>query len=639
MKKWLITYALMLGYSFCPAQIKLPRLISDGMILQRDNNIKIWGWASANEAISLKFKNRTLHTSANKDGEWEIQLPAQKAGGPYEMTLTGRNKIILKNILFGDVYVCSGQSNMELPMGRLIDKYPNEIAKSNHTNIRQFLVPDEYDFKNERKDLSSGTWEIANPETILNFSAVAYFFALEIVNKHHIPVGIINTALGGSPAEAWISESTLKKFPMYSEQVKKFKDDHLIKQIESSDRLRANDWYKSLNANDEGLKNNWKANIDDKDWNEMNIPGYWAKEPLGRANGVVWFKKDIIVPKSMLSKPVKLLLGRIVDADSVFINGEFVGTTSYQYPPRRYIFNTDILKEGKNTITIRLINNAGEGGFVPDKNYQLIANQDTIDLRGKWKYKLGAKMDPAPSQTFIRWKPAGLYNAMIAPLLKYKIKGVVWYQGESNTSNPKEYAALMKALIDNWRIAWNQGDFPFLYVQLPNFMEATKTPMESSWAELREQQRSLTAVPNTAMAVTIDLGEWNDIHPLDKQNVGKRLALQAEHLIYGDNKLIYSGPVFKSMESKGNQLILTFSNIGAGLTTKGNSELKYFAIAGKDKIFVWAKAEIKGDKIVVWSNDVENPKFVRYAWANNPKDANLYNRNGMPASPFEAALK
>lgn len=609
------------------------------MILQRETATKIWGWASANEAIELKFKNTTLHTSANNNGEWEIQLPAQKAGGPYEMTLTGSNKIVLKNILFGDVYVCSGQSNMELPMGRLIDKYPNEIAKSDHPNIRQFLVPDEYDFKNPRKDLSGGMWEIASPKTITQFSAVAYFFALDISKRHNIPVGIINAALGGSPAQAWISEGALKKFPVYEEEVKKFKNDQLIKSIEASDQSLASNWYKNLNANDEGLKNNWKTNIDDKDWEEMNVPGYWADGPLGNVNGVVWFKKEIEVPKSMLGNSVKLLLGRIVDADSVFINGEFVGSISYQYPPRRYIFNANILKAGKNTITVRLVNNSGKGGFVRDKDYQLIANQDTIDLRGKWKYKLGSKASPAPSQTFIRWKPAGLYNAMIAPLLKYKIKGVLWYQGEANTGNPKEYSELMKSLINNWRKDWAQGDFPFLYVQLPNFMEPKKTPSESSWAELRAQQLSLASVPNTAMAVIIDLGEWNDIHPLNKQSVGKRLALQAEHLIYGNNKIVSSGPVFKSMQSNGNQLILNFNNISKGLIAKGGGELKYFAIAGKDRVFVWAKAAIKGDKVVVWNKDIVNPVYVRYAWADNPEGANLYNSANLPASPFEAILK
>jgi sialate O-acetylesterase len=621
------------------AQVRLPKLISNGMVLQRDIPVKIWGWASKNEPINIQFDGKDYNIKADNDGNWEMFLPAKKAGGSYEMSFTAKNKIILKNIVFGDVFLCSGQSNMELPMARLIDIYPDVIAKSENSNIRQFLVPDEYDFNQERADFSSGSWQAANPKSVLDFSGVAYFFALEINKKQNIPVGIINAALGGSPAQAWISEKGIKKFPNYYEEAQKFKSNALITEIESSDQVLSNNWYKNLNSKDEGIKNNWKANIDVQNWDEMNIPGYWANESLGKINGVVWFKKDINIPKSMIGKPVKLLLGRIVDADSVFINGKFVGFTSYQYPPRRYLFNGDILKEGKNTITVKLINNSGNGGFVPDKNYQLIADKDTINLTGKWKYKLGVKTDPSPAQTFVRWKPVGLYNAMIAPLKNYRLKAALWYQGESNTSNSKEYGSLMQDLITDWRESLSSPALPFIYVQLPGFMESSANPTESNWAELREQQRQLLAVKNTAMVVAIDLGEWNDIHPLNKKDVGKRLALQAEYLIYGDLKTVHSGPTFKSVVLNNDKLVLTFDNIGKGLIAKGNSELKYFAIAGADKKFVWAKTEINGNKIVVWNNTISNPVYVRYAWSDNPQNANLYNKDGLPASPFEIKIK
>jgi sialate O-acetylesterase len=621
------------------AQVRLPKLISNGMVLQRDIPVKIWGWASKNEPINIQFDGKDYNIKADNDGNWEMFLPAKKAGGSYEMSFTAKNKIILKNIVFGDVFLCSGQSNMELPMARLIDKYPDVIANSENSNIRQFLVPDEYDFNQERADFFVGSWQAANPKFVLDFSGVAYFFALEINKKQNIPVGIINAALGGSPAQAWISEKGIKKFPNYYEEAQKFKSNALITEIESSDQVLSNNWYKNLNSKDEGIKNNWKANIDVQNWDEMNIPGYWANESLGKVNGVVWFKKDINIPKSMLGKPVKLLLGRIVDADSVFINGKFVGFTSYQYPPRRYLFNGDILKEGKNTITVKLINNSGNGGFVPDKNYQLIADKDTINLAGKWKYKLGVKTDPSPSQTFVRWKPLGLYNAMIAPLKNYRLKAALWYQGESNTSNSKEYGSLMQDLITDWRESLSSPALPFIYVQLPGFMESSANPTESNWAELREQQRQLLAVKNTAMVVAIDLGEWNDIHPLNKKDVGKRLALQAEYLIYGDLKTVHSGPTFKSVVLNNDKLVLTFDNIGKGLIAKGNSELKYFAIAGADKKFVWAKTEINGNKIVVWNNTISNPVYVRYAWSDNPQNANLYNKDGLPASPFEIKIE
>lgn len=620
------------------AQIKLPRLISDGMILQRDTKVKIWGWASAKEKIELNFNHKTYKTVTTEDGKWMIALPSQKAGGPYEMTLKGNNTIVLKNILFGDVWVCSGQSNMELPMDRLKDKYKDVIARAENSNIRQFLVPDQYYFANEKEDFISGEWVSANPVSVLQFSGVAYFFALEIYEKYKIPIGLINSALGGSPAESWISEESVKKFPDYYQEYLKYKDGTLEKQIEENDQKVTNDWYKLANNTDEGLKNKWKsADLNDLDWKTMNIPGYWADNELGNTNGVVWFRKEFVVPK-VKQNTAKLILGRIVDADSVYVNGHFVGATSYQYPPRIYSFDVNILKEGKNEIAVRVINNSGKGGFVIDKPYQLVSGSDTLDLKGLWKYKLGTKMLPLPSPTFVRWKPVGLYNAMIAPLKHYSIKGVLWYQGESSTKKPLEYFALMETLIANWRTQWQQQKLPFILVQLTNFMEPKPEPVESNWAALRQQQLNVLKIPNTGMAVTIDLGEWNDIHPLNKYDVGKRLALQARKIAYGEKNLVASGPVFKSIKQRENKLILSFTNTGSGLMAKDSPILKGFAIAGSEAKFVWANATIEGDKIIVWSDNIINPTKVRYAWADNPVEANLYNKENLPASPFEEDL-
>lgn len=621
------------------SQIKLPRLISDGMILQRDIPLEIWGWASPNEKIEITFNKKKFQTITSPDGNWNIILPSQKAGGPYEMTLSASNTIVLKNILFGDVWLCSGQSNMELPMERVKDKYKEIVEKADNSKIRQFLVPDQYDFFKENVDFSSGEWSAVNPQNILKFSAVAYFFANEIYTKYKIPIGIINSALGGSPAESWISAEAIKKFQEYEQEYQKFKDGTLGTQIEANDRKISNDWYKTINIQDEGLKNYWiQPDLDDSDWETMNIPGYWANTSLGNINGSVWFRKEIDL-KNFKSNTAKLILGRIVDADSVYVNGHFVGTTSYMYPPRIYSFDSKFLKEGRNEIAIRVINNSGKGGFVEDKPYELILENETIDLKGSWKYKLGTKMLPLPSQTFIRWKPVGLYNSMIAPLKNYGIKGVLWYQGESNTKKPEEYAALIETLITNWRTEWKQGDFPFLYVQLPNYMEPKTEPTESNWAVLRQQQKNILKVPNTAMAIAIDLGEWNDIHPLNKYDVGKRLALQAQKIAYGEKKIVSSGPLFNAMERKNNQLILSFTDIGSGLIAKNNPSLKGFEIAGKDGKFVWALATIEGNKIKVWNENVPEPFKVRYAWADNPVEANLYNKENLPASPFESALE
>jgi sialate O-acetylesterase len=618
-------------------QVKLPRLVSDGMVLQQNTNVKIWGWAAAEEKVSLGFEGKSYSTAANKDGKWSVELAPLKAGGPYTMEITASNHITLKNIMVGEVWLCSGQSNMELSMASVSPIYETEIANSDNPNIRQFIVPQKYDFNKPLDDLAQGTWQTANPQSILKFSAVAYFFSKELYEKYHVPVGVINASLGGSPAESWISEGALKKFPKYYEEAQQFKDSLLIKQIEQKDETRTNAWYAKLQEDDLGYKdshNPWyKSDINTSDWSTMQLPGYWFKGKLGPVNGVVWFRKDITVPASMVGKPVKLNMGRIVDADSVFVNGVFVGTTSYQYPQRRYVIPYNVLKEGKNTIVVRVISNIGNGGFVEDKPYELVAGNQKINLKGEWKYKLGAKMNPLEGPTFIRWKPVGLYNAMIAPLLNYTIKGVVWYQGESNTDRAAEYSDLLTTLINDWRAHWNEGNFPFLIVQLPNFMEAKKEPSESDWALLREAQLKTLSVPNTGLAVAIDLGEWNDIHPLDKKDVGKRLVLAAQKIAYGDNKVVYSGPIYKSMKIEGNKIILSFTNIGSGLVAKGG-ELKQFAIAGNDDHFVWAKATIEKDKVVVWSDNVPNPVAVRYAWADNPEGANLYNAEGLPASPF-----
>ena len=637
MKKVVLLIAIFLSISV-NSQIKLPRLISDNMVLQRDTKVNIWGWASAKEKIELDFNNKTYKTTTGEDGKWTIVLPSQKAGGPYQMTLKGSNTIVLQNILFGDVWLCSGQSNMELPMDRLKDKYKEVIAKAENQNIRQFLVPDQYYFASEKQDFTSGEWIAANPSSVLQFSGVAYFFALDIYEKYQIPIGLINSALGGSPAESWISEESVKKFPEYYQEYLKFKDGTLEKQIDENDQKVNKEWYQLTNKTDIGLKNKWAAfEVDDTAWKTMNIPGYWADNELGNTNGVVWFRKEFLLSK-VKETTAKLILGRIVDADSVFVNGHFVGTTSYQYPPRIYSFNASILKEGKNEIAVRVINNSGKGGFVTDKPYELIVGDETIDLKGSWKYNLGAKMLPLPPQTFVRWKPVGLYNAMIAPLKNYAIKGVLWYQGESSTKKPSEYAALMETLIANWRTAFHQDKLPFIYVQLTNFMEAKSEPAESNWAELRQQQKNTLAVPNTGMAVTIDLGEWNDIHPLNKYDVGHRLALQARKIVYGEKDLTASGPLFKSIQKNENQLILSFSDVGTGLMVKNGDTLKEFAIAGGDGKFVWANAIIEGDKIIVSSPEIRNPTKVRYAWAHNPAEANLYNKENLPASPFEAAI-
>ncbi|GIV38054.1 MAG: 9-O-acetylesterase [Cyclobacteriaceae bacterium] len=634
LRYWLFAFILVKVFSAF-ARLELPRLLSHGAILQHSMPLTLRGHSLAHEQIIVTLKEDTFSVVANAQGEWRVNLPPQAPGGPYHLYIKGQNEeIVVQNILFGDVWICSGQSNMELTVERVKEKYSHLIAQAYNPFIRHFDVPDRYDFKTEHKDLAGGEWKEATPVNVLSFSAVAWFFACEIYSRHKIPVGLINASLGGSPAEAWMSEDALKNFSEAWQELQRFKNDDLIKEIENANAKNAGDWYAQLNATDAGLRQWHRADLNDTDWPVVTLPAYWPNE-TALTTGSVWLRKEIHIPQHMCGKAGSLWLGRIVDADSVFVNDVFVGSTSYQYPPRRYTFGPGVLKPGRNIISVRVINSSGKGGFVPDKPYFLAVETDTLSLAGPWKYRQGCIMPPQPSQVFIRWKPAGLYNGMIAPLTSLPVKGVIWYQGEANTHRPGEYFKIFPALINNWRDKWNQGDFPFLFVQLANFMEPKANPSESNWALTRQAQlETLKRVPNAAMAVTIDVGEWNDIHPADKYTVGYRLALAARHVAYGEVGLVFSGPLYESHQIRRKKIIITFSNTGSGLTANDNQPLRYFSIAGANKKFVWARARIKDNKVVVWNNAVSRPVAVRYAWADNPEGANLYNKEGLPASPF-----
>lgn len=614
---------------FMDAKIKLPALVSDGMVLQRNQKLNVWGKADAGEKVEVKFLNKKYNTTADQTGNWRIMLLEQKAGGPYTMTI---NEITLKDILIGDVWLASGQSNMELPMRRLTPLYADEIKNANNQNIRFFTVPQKYNFKSPQTELDGGKWETTNPQTILNFSGVAYFFAKQLSEKNKVAVGIIHASLGGSPIQAWMDENSLKKYPEYLDEAKKWQSDELIKSTESNEQALSKAWYAELDQSDIGLNQHWENfDLNDFEWKTMNIPGSW-EDKEGSFDGSVWFRKEINLTKNQAGKAAFLNLGRMKDADVTYINGTKVGNITYEYPPRWYDIPAGILKEGKNVIAVRITNGSGKGQFIADKPYYIEIDGNKIDLKTEWKYKIGAKMEKmAPGQTFIRWKPTGLYNAMINPLINYNIKGAIWYQGESNTGKPKEYGDLLTTMITDWRSKWNQKDMPFFTVQLANFMEPKTQPMESNWAELRDQQRQVSMkVPNTGLAVIIDLGEWNDIHPLNKKSVGDRLALQA--LKVADKKnIIADGPVYQSMKIDGNKIILSFKKETDDFESV--SELKGFAIKAKDGNYQWAKAKIEGKKIIVWNDSVSNPISVRYNWADNP-EGNLRNKTGLPASPF-----
>ncbi|HEY1055419.1 MAG TPA: sialate O-acetylesterase, partial [Emticicia sp.] len=409
------------------------------MVLQRNAKVKVWGWGKKEELVKVQFNNQVYNTSVDEAGKWLITIQTPKAGGPYEMLVSGENQLKVKDILIGEVWLCSGQSNMVLPMERVKEKYADMIAQINNPLIRHFFIPTRYDFNKPLEDLSVGKWEPAIPENILRFSATAYFFAKNLFEKYHIPIGLINASVGGTPVEAWISEDGLKQFPTKLALAEQVKDSAYVNQIRKKENAITSQWYANLRKNDAGMNGakKWFENeYDASSWSTMTLPNFWEDQGLKNTNGVVWFRKEINVPESMTGKPAKFFLGRIVDSDSAYVNGQFVGTIGYQYPPRRYQIANDILKPGKNVLVVRVINTSGKGGFIKDKTYEIRVGNEVIDLKGEWQYKLGTVSEPLSASTFFQYKPVGLYNGMIAPLINYGIKGVIWYQGEANANNP-----------------------------------------------------------------------------------------------------------------------------------------------------------------------------------------------------------
>lgn len=612
----LLGMALLLAMGSQPvmAKVRLPKLVSDKMVLQRDTDLKIWGWADAGEKVTVRLQGNYYETEADKNGNWEVTLPPQQAGGPYLLEV---NEIVIRDVLVGDVWLCSGQSNQETPIHRLTEMFP-EINVSNNHMIRHYKVPTQ-DIKETLVEEIAGNavWHSGVASEVMNWTALAYFYAQEAYAKTKVPQGMLVSSLGGSAIESWVSQEHLKEFPRL------VLDKEALEQMNQASKDQGEGKWNQLN---------W----DDSDWKTMQMPGTWRENGVN-VRGTVWLRKDFEIPEAMEGRHARLAMGTLVHNDAVFVNGVYVGSTGYEYPPRRYQIPAGVLRKGKNTIAVRLNAPAGNGEFIKDKPYKIIGDAAEIDLTGTWKYKVGLDLAEV-SKYAERLKNrqsvgSGLYNGMIYPIRHYRVKGAIWYQGESNVGRSHEYGALMSALITNWRELWQKPELPFLLVQLPNFMEKHEKPTDSGWARIREAQlNTFKTTPNTALAVTYDVGEWNDIHPLNKKAVAQRLFLGARKVVYGE-KVTHSGPVYKDMKIEGDKIVISFTETGRGLMAKGGT-LKHFAIAGKDKQFVWAEAVIRGNKVVVSSKSVKNPVAVRYAWSDNPDEANLCNKEGLLASPF-----
>lgn len=621
------------------AKVKLPTVLSDGMVLQRNQPIKIWGTADPGEGINLQLGKNKYQTVAAGDGTWQIVLPAAKAGGPFDMEI---NDVLIRDILIGDVWLCSGQSNMELTAGRVTDMFAEEIATYENPMIRYVKTPYGNDLHGAKEDIPSGMdWKRLTKENALSFSALAYFFAKEMYAETKVPVGIVNSSWGGSSIEAWMSEDALWAFPRSLRERDLFNSDEYREMCNKAGGMMSQFWEATLYRDDEGLQSQvawYCSDVDDSDWKTVNM----FSSALGMKNGYPvsgshWFRQKVTLTAEQAGKDAVLRLGCMVDADSVFVNGTFVGTTAYQYPPRIYKVPASVLQAGQNTVTVRLISYGGRPSFVSDKPYCLVQDADTIRLSRQWKYKLGCEMPSKTGNVSFQNIPTGMYNSMISPLRNLSFKGVLWYQGETNTGRPYEYEALLEAMIKDWRGKLADRDLPFFIVQLANFMQTHSEPVESNWAALREAQRQVALkVPGTALAVAIDLGEWNDIHPQNKKELAHRIALLVRKRLYGHRDIVENGPVCISMVVEGDNVVLSFEKGTDDLLPP--RQLKGFAVAGTDSRYHWAEATVQGNKVVVSCPDVLSPVKVRYAWDDNPKNANLKNQAGLPASPFQMEL-
>lgn len=606
------------------------------MVLQRNQKIMVWGWSSPGEKVTVQLDKQSKRVTADKKGNWKVALDPLPAGGPFELTVKGKNTITFRDVLIGEVWICSGQSNMAWTVQNS-DNPEKEIAAGNYPNIRHLKVPNQIAGK-PADDIGDTKWQVCSPETVASFTAVGYFFGRELLKEVNVPIGLINTSWGGTHVETWTSREAFQENPEFRDMIASVGKIDL-----DSARKRGEELALKKIENVQGPQAGWSSNVqrwkdlsfEDGSWSTLSVPGAWERRGLGNVDGVVWFRNSFTLPASAAGKEAVLTLGPIDDADETYVNGARVGGTSDPSTPRSYRIPAGVLREGKNVVAVRIEDNAGSGGFMGQaSDLKLSVAGENIALAGDWAYRV-EKTSKVSADVSPNAFPTLLYNAMIHPLIPYTIRGAIWYQGESNAGRAYQYRQAFPLMINDWRKRWGLGDFPFYFVQLATFNANNGTSEKgSTWAELREAQTMTLTLPNTGMAVTTDIGNPSDIHPRNKQDVGRRLAALALHDVYGKN-VISSGPVYKSMKKEGRKIVLSFSDIGGGLMVKDKyGYLKGFEIAGADKKFYYAQAQIEGNTVVVYHKDVTDPVAVRYGWADDAGDCNLYNREGFPAGPF-----
>jgi len=642
MKKIFFLFFALVGALMADAKVQLPQMFQNGMVLQRGKPIPVWGTADAGERVSVLFKKKVYEATADAQGRWQVLLPKQKAGGPYTLQISSPgSQLEIVDVLVGDVWLCSGQSNIDVTVERVYPQYGQVIDDYSNDQIRMFRVLTDTDTHGPKSDIKAPSinWKPVNRENAWLFSAVGYFLGREMFEKTGVPQGIIVNSVGGTPIQAWLDADTLRQqHPREYQRTVFFQDDAMVRSMQQANMAAQNRWQQMLTETDPGLADNYSAlDYDDSQWQLMTVFGMQNGRPQSRNltkdfryNGSFWARQHIRVDAAHAGQKARLLVGTLFDADQTYVNGRQVGSTGYQYPPRRYTIPEGLLVQGDNALTVRFVTKGGAPHFIPEKPYKLIFDDGTeILLSEEWRLHEGARMPQCPGvDAGGQNLPSVLYNAMHYPLAPYALSGMVWYQGESNTGEGAAYKQYLTELVTGWRQLWQEPDMPFVVVQLANFMEPTDQPQETGWSQVREAQRLVAKEqPNAELACIIDLGEAVDIHPLRKKEVAQRIAQGFERLLW-DKKVLLS-PEVTAAVAEGNKVVLS---VDQPLSIEG--AVYEFEVAGSDGRFVNAEAVAQGNQIVVTS-PVAAPARVRYAWKNNPARANVFGKNGWPMSPFQ----
>jgi sialate O-acetylesterase len=606
-------------------------IFGDNMVLQREKKNTIWGWSDPGDKVKVKIGDKSAIGIAGPDRRWQVKIQPPPAGGPYTVKIAGHQAVELHNVLVGDVWLCGGQSNMQVPLP-FARNGEDEVKAANYPEIRFFSVASHPAY--HHTDLVEGTWKVVSPETADRLSAVAYYFARKVQQEIHVPIGLLVDALGGTPAEAWTSAAALRPLKDFDIPLAELEELAAAGAPEYGNYVMH--WYDQY---DVGVKGDWAApDFDDSKWKSVDVPGGFSELGVPDTPALAWFRREIALPDPLPAGRALLFLGSIERMDTAYINGAWVGASAWVENPRAYFIPDGVLKPGRNIVAVRVLKTKPQGGFLgkPEELRLVLGDKTSIALAGKWKGQLSVDARPPHPLPigYENWPvmPSVLYEGMLAPIAPLSITGVLWYQGEQNSERGFQYRRILPAMIADWRKLWAQGNFPFYIVSLPAFGHRSVTPSDDAWAETRESQAVAAAsVPDCCLAVTIDTGDPDNIHPQDKRPVGERLALCALAKRYG-KRVVYSGPTLASIERLPGSIRLRFAHTDGGLVVKG-PKLEEFAIAGEDRKWYWADAHLEENTVVVSSPSVPNPKEVRYAWQSNPA-ATLFNGAGLPAAPF-----